>query len=125
MALHPPAFLHQRHDNRTGRLPDLGVVVLLEQLQPILRPPAELPLTHRPSLTDTVQLRRSSPCSVSGVKLHISSLVKFLLKSSKDILEDEAPGVAQANQLNPGVLLHAVTLEQRPAVSIAPAFSHK
>lgn len=52
-----------------------------------LQPPAELPLTQRPWLTDTVQLCLSSPCSVSGVRLHISNFVKFLLKSSKDILE--------------------------------------
>lgn len=52
-----------------------------------LQPPAELPLTQRPSFTDTVQLFLSSPCSVSGVRLHISNLVKFFLKSSKDILD--------------------------------------
>lgn len=53
-----------------------------------LHPPAELPLTQRPSFTDTVQLCLSSPCNVSGVRLHISSLVKFFLKSSKDILDN-------------------------------------
>lgn len=52
-----------------------------------LQPPAELPLTHRPSLTDTVQLCLSSQPRASGVKLHISSLVKFLVKSANDILE--------------------------------------
>lgn len=52
-----------------------------------LQPPAELPLTQRPWLTETVQLCLSSPCNVSGVKLHISNFEKFLLKSSKDILE--------------------------------------
>lgn len=54
-----------------------------------LQPPAELPRTQRPSLTDTVQLVLSSHCKVSGVRLHISSFVKFFLNSSKAILEVE------------------------------------
>lgn len=59
-----------------------------------LQPPVELPLTQRPSLIDTVQLFLSSPCSVSGVRLHISNFVKFLLKSSKDILQRKIKGEA-------------------------------
>ena len=37
VALHPATFLHQSHDHGAGRLAVLGVVVLLGQLQPILR----------------------------------------------------------------------------------------
>lgn len=134
LALHPSTFLHQSHDQSARPLPVLWVVVLLIQLQPILRvgpervcrtqgraletkashqdiqsrirydccydarrrihvppgkflqPPAELPLTQRPWLTDTVQLFLSSPCRASGVRLHSSNFVKLLLKFSKDIL---------------------------------------
>lgn len=134
LALHPSAFLHQSHDKSARPAPVLRVVVLLEQLQPVLRvgpecvcktqgraletkashrdiqspvrygcchdagrrvhvppgkflqPPAELPLTQRPWLTDTVQLFLSLPCRASGVRLHSSNFVKLLLKFSKDIL---------------------------------------
>lgn len=37
MALHPSTFLHQRHDDSAEHLPVLWVVVLLIQLQSILR----------------------------------------------------------------------------------------
>lgn len=37
MALHPSTFLHQSHDDGADHLPVLWVVILLVQLQPILR----------------------------------------------------------------------------------------
>lgn len=37
MTLHPSTFLHQSHDDSAGPLPVLRVVILLIQLQPILR----------------------------------------------------------------------------------------
>lgn len=50
------------------------------------QPPAEQPRTQRPSFTDTVQVWSLSDSRASAVRLQISSLVKWKMKSSYDIL---------------------------------------
>lgn len=110
MTLHPSTFLHQSHNDGAGHLPVLRVIVLLVQLQPILR---VSPICVWKTQEVNVQQRRydSSPSKDTRIwSILAFRRVKYEKKQSPTW---EVPAAACRAASHPAALID----RHRPAVS--------